>query len=43
MYPKSSRDEMNSPAGQRLSTGVERPQHILRRADRESGPLFRHA
>jgi hypothetical protein len=42
MYPKSMRDEMNSFAGQRLSTGVERSQHMLH-ADRESGPLFRHA
>ncbi|WP_255535549.1 hypothetical protein [Nocardia sp. BSTN01] len=43
MYSKSMRDEMNSFAGQRLSTGVERSQHMLRHADRESGPLFQQA
>ncbi|WP_255420406.1 hypothetical protein [Nocardia sp. MDA0666] len=43
MYPKSMRDEMNSVAGQRLSTGIEQSQHMLRHADRESGPLFQHA
>ncbi|WP_258080704.1 hypothetical protein [Nocardia nova] len=43
MYPKNMRDEMNSPAGQRLSTGIELSQHILRHADRKSGPLFQQA
>ncbi|WP_281186708.1 hypothetical protein [Nocardia mikamii] len=43
MYSKNMRDEMNSPAGQRLSSGLEQSQHMLRHADRESGPLFQHA
>lgn len=43
MYPKSMRDEMNSPAGQRLSTGIEQSQQSLRHVDRESGHFFQQA
>lgn len=43
MYPKSMRDEMNSSAVQRLSTGIEQSQPSLRHVDRESGPLFQQA